>query len=156
MIETGACFSFTYSKLDQAIDFLSKRFSSGHAPWQADRIDQACATSVSEIAVEVAQDRRPRSAQFTQVAGVALRAVDNDIFLVKSGDAAVFHLNAVAASLWHILERPTSLATAIDAVQKAFPAADARKVQRDVRNVFDALHDGGLIRRWDRTVASHS
>jgi Coenzyme PQQ synthesis protein D (PqqD) len=156
IIETGACFSFTYSKLDQAIDFLSERFSSGDAPWQDDRIDRVRGTRVSEIAVEVAQHRRPWSAQFTQVAGVALRAVDNDIFLVKSGDAAVFHLNAVAASLWHLLERPTTLATAVDAVQKAFPAADARKVNRDVRSVFDALHQAGLIRPWDRRVASHS
>jgi glutamate synthase domain-containing protein 2 len=78
--------------------------------------------------------------------GVALRAVDNDIFLVNAGDAAVFHLNAVAASLWHMLEQPTTLATAIDALQKAFPTADPRKVQRDVRNVFHALHKGGLIR----------
>jgi hypothetical protein len=156
MIETGACFSFTYSKLDEAIDFLSKRFSSGDGPWQDDRMDQGRGTRVSEIAVEVAQDHRPWSAQFTQVAGIALRAVDNDIFLVKSGDAAVFHLNAVAASLWHMLEQPTSLAMAIDAVQKAFPAADARKVKRDVRDAFDALHKGGLIRPWDRSVCSAS
>jgi hypothetical protein len=156
LIETAACFSFTYSKLDQAIDFLRRRFSSGDAPWQEDRMDQVRGTGVCEIAVEVAQGQRPRSAQFTQMAGVALRAVDNDLFLVKSGDAAVFHLNAVAASLWRILERPTSLASAIDAVQKAFPAADARKVQRDVRNVFDALHKGGLIRPWDRSGASQS
>jgi hypothetical protein len=156
MIETAGCFLFTYSKLDQAIDFLSKRFSSGEASWREDRIDQVRGTGVCEIEVEVAQHHRPRPAQFTQMAGVALRAIDNDIFLVKSGDAAVFHLNAMAASLWHMLERPTSLASAIDAVQKAFPAADGGKVQRDVRNVFDALRKAGLIRPWDRSGASHS
>jgi hypothetical protein len=124
--------------------------------WREDRIDQVRGTGVCEIEVEVAQDHRPRPAQFTQMAGVALRAIDNDIFLVKFGDAAVFHLNAMAASLWHMLERPTSLASAIDAVQKAFPAADGGKVQRDVRNVFDALCKAGLIRPWDRSGASHS
>jgi Coenzyme PQQ synthesis protein D (PqqD) len=84
------------------------------------------------------------------VPGVALRAVDNDIFLVNSDNAAVFHLNAVAAGVWHILEQSTTLAAAIDAVRQAFPAADARKVNRDVRNVFDALEQGGLIRAIHR------
>ena len=150
MIETGACFSFTYSNLHEATDFLSERFSAALAPWPDDPTDQIQEKRVSEIAVEVAQDYQPWSAHFTQVPGIALRAVDNDIFLVNSDDAAVFHLNAVAASLWHILERPTTLATAIDAVRQAFPGADARKVKRDVRNVFDALQKGGLIRSRDR------
>jgi hypothetical protein len=150
MIETGACFSFTYSNLHEAAEFLSERFLPAHATWPDDPMDQIQGTRVSEIAVEVAQDYQPRSARFTQVPGVALRAVDNDIFLVNAGDATVFHLNAVAASLWHILERPTTLATAIDAVRQAFPAADARKVKRDVRNVFDALQQGGLIRATHR------
>lgn len=150
IIETGACFSFTYSNLDKAVDFLSKRFSATHAPRPDDPMDQIQGARISEIAVDVAQDHQPWSAQFIQVPGVALRVVDNDIFLVKPDDAAVFHLNAVAASLWHMLERPTTLATAIDAVQKAFPAADARKLKRDVRNVFDALQNGRLIRSWDR------
>ena len=44
--------------------------------------------------------------------GVTLRTVDNDIFLVNTDDAAVFHLNAVAASVWHILERPTRVGVA--------------------------------------------
>jgi hypothetical protein len=149
MIETGACFSFTYSNLHEAVDFLSKRFSAAYAPWADDPMGQIQQARVSEIAVEVAQDHQPWPAHFTQVPGIALRTVDNDVFLVKSGDAAVFHLNAVAASLWHMLEQPTTLATAIDAVQKAFPAADARKVKRDVSNVFDALRKGGLIRSRD-------
>jgi hypothetical protein len=146
IIETGACFTFTYSNLQQAVHFLSERFSAAHAPWCNDPVKQIQRPRAKEIAVEIAQDRQPKSAQFTQMPGVALRAVDNDIFLVNAGDAAVFHLNAVAASLWHMLEQPTTLATAIDALQKAFPTADPRKVQRDVRNVFHALHKGGLIR----------
>jgi len=150
MIETRACFSFTYSNLQEAADFLSERFSATNATWPDDPMDQIQGTRVSEIAVEVAQDYQPLSAQFTQVPGVALRAVDNDIFLVNSDDAAIFHLNAVAAGVWHILERPTTLAAAIDAVRQAFPAADARKVKRDVLNVFDALQKGGLIRSKDR------
>lgn len=151
MIERVACFAFTYSNLDEAADFLSDRFSAAHAPWRDDTMDQVQEKRDSEITVEVAYgSNRPWSAEFTQVPGVKLRAVDNDIFLVNCNDAAVFHLNAVAASLWHILERPTTLAMAIDAVRQAFPGADARRVKRDVRSVFDTLQQGGLIRATRR------
>ena len=145
MIEGRACYAFTYSNLDEAADFLSDRFSAGRAPWRNDPTDQIQDKRDSEITVEVAYESS-QSAEFTQVPGVTLRAIDNDIFLVNSDDATVFHLNAVAASLWHMLERPTTLATAIDAVRKSFPGADARRVKRDVRRVFDALQQGGLIR----------
>jgi hypothetical protein len=149
IIETGACFSFTYSNLQDAIDFLSNRFSATRAPWLDDPLKHIQEVKAGEIAIEVAQNHQPWSAQFTQVPGVAIRAVDNDIFLVNSDAAAVFHLNAVAASLWQMLEQPTTLATATDAVQKAFPAVDPGKIKRDVRNVFDALRKEGLIRSRD-------
>jgi hypothetical protein len=45
-----------------------------------------------------------------------------------------------------MLEQPTTLAMASDAVRQAFPAIDARRVKRDVRDVFGALQDGALIR----------
>ena len=147
LIEKTACFAFAYSNLDEAADFLSHRFSAAHAPWREQLIDQFQGKTDSEITVEVASGTiRPRAARFTQASGVTLRAADNDIFLVKVDDAAVFHLNAVAASLWHILEQPTTMATAIGAMRQAFPGVDARRVKRDVRNVFGALRHGGLIR----------
>jgi hypothetical protein len=78
--------------------------------------------------------------------GVILRTVGDDLFLVKEGEEGVFHLNAVAAGLWRLLEKPTTLATATDVLRAAFPNADARRVKRDVRNLFDTLQAGGLIR----------
>jgi hypothetical protein len=147
LIERTACFAFTYSNLDEAADFLSDHFSAACAPWREELIDQSHGKMDSQITIEVASSSiRPCEARFTQAPGVTLRAVDNDVFLVKPGDAAVFHLNAVAASLWQLLERPTTIAMAIDVVRRAFPGADVRRVKRDVRKVFDALQQGGLIR----------
>jgi len=78
--------------------------------------------------------------------GVHLRAVGEDLFLVMEGAEGAFHLNAVAASLWRLLEKPTTLSTATDVLRAAFPDADARRVKRDVRKLFDTLQAGGLIR----------
>jgi hypothetical protein len=153
LIDSTACFALTYSGLEAAADFLSDRFSVALAPWRQQPIEQQQGKSQGEITVEVPSRLiRPRVARFTQAPGVTLRAVDNDIFLMKPDDEAVFHLNAMAASLWHLLEQPTTIATAIAAVRQVFPGADARRVKHDVRNIFDALQQGGLIRTtrgWD-------
>jgi hypothetical protein len=149
MIKSTPCFAFTYSNLDEAADFLSDRFSEAHAPWRGQLAGRFRGKRNNEITVEVASGKvRPRTARFTQAPGVTLRVVDNDIFLVKAGDAAIFHLNAMAASLWRMLEQPTTMATAINAVRQAFPAVDPRRVKRDVREVFGTLQDGALIRPY--------
>ena len=71
---------------------------------------------------------RPQPALFVQTGGVTLRAVGEDIFLVKPSDAAIFHLNAVAANLWRLLEQPTTLETAINAVRQASPMSTPANV----------------------------
>src|SRR4051812_537136 len=149
IIEAGACLSFTYSDLDHAVGFLAHQFSPANPDWPHGPGGEIQRTRLGEIAVEVAQDGRPGSALFSQVPGVGLRVIDADLFLVKPDDGAVFHLNAVAASLWHLLALPTTLATATEAVRNAFPAVDPGIISRDVSTVFDALQDAGLIRSGD-------
>jgi len=145
LIERTACFTLTYSDLDEAATFLIDRFSAVNAPWRQQLTDHFDGKD-SKISIEIASDpSRPHAIHFAQTPGVTLRAVGSDIFLMKPGEAPVFHLNAVAASLWRLLERPTTLAAAIDAVRLAFPQAHAGQVKRDVRVVFATLQDEGLI-----------
>jgi hypothetical protein len=153
LIARTACFTLTYSDLDEAADIVSDRFSAAQAPWRQRRTDAAHGGQDREITVELESvSTRPRTAMFAQMPGVALRAMDDDIFLVKPDDAAIFHLNAVAASLWGLLERPTTLAAATDALCRAFPHADPRTVKRDVRALFATLQAEGLIRSADRSA----
>jgi hypothetical protein len=77
---------------------------------------------------------------------VILRDVDGDLFLLRPDQPGVFHLNAVAACLWHLIEQPTSMAMAAAALRDVFPGADPRRIKRDVKTMFAALHNGGLIR----------
>jgi ribosomal protein L34 len=153
LIERTACFTLTYSNLDEAAALLIDRFSATHAPWRQKRADQA-GIKDRAISIEVASDaRQSRAICFAQATGVTLRAVGDDIFLVKPGEPPIFHLNTVAASLWRLLERPTTLAAAIDAVRQAFPQANARQVERDVRAVFATLQEDGLIQVADRQAS---
>lgn len=146
LIRRTACFSLTYSDLDGAAKLLSDRFSAAHAPWRQHAIELSADEEYRNIGVEVAcHSIRPRATHYRQRPDVSLCSVDNDIFLVKPGEDAVFHLNVVAASLWRLLEQPTTRTAAIAAVGQAFPAADARRIRRDVGVMFNALEKGRLI-----------
>jgi hypothetical protein len=145
LIEPTPCFSLIYSDLDEATKLIRTRFSKNSASWR--KASKAPWTEAAEVAVEVPPERiRAHVPRFEQTPGVILRAVDDDLFLVQPDQEVVFHLNPVAASLWRLLDRPTTMAAAIDTLSQVFPLADARRVKRDVRTLFDTLRAGGLIR----------
>lgn len=145
LIEAIPCFTLIYSRLDEATELIASRFAKNSAAWR--KAVKEPATEAAEVAVEVPSERsRARVQRFEQTPGVILRAVDDDLFLVKPGQEAVFHLNPVAASLWRLLDRPTTMAAASETLSRVFPLADARLVKRDVRTLFDTLRAGGLIR----------
>lgn len=145
LIEQTSCFSLIYSDLDEAAELIRNRFSTKNASWR--KAGKEPRTEAVEVVVEIPSERiRARTPRFEQTPGVILRAIDDDLFLVKPDEEVVFHLNPVAASLWRLLERPTTMATAIDVLREAFPLADARRVKRDVRTLFDTLRADRLIR----------
>jgi hypothetical protein len=147
VLEQTPCFSLTYSNLDEAAALIRDRFATQNAPWRETAAEQKSGIVDAELSVEVPSERiGARTPRYDQMPGVILRTVGDDLFLVKEGEEGVFHLNAVAAGLWRLLEKPTTLATATDVLRAAFPNADARRVKRDVRNLFDTLQAGGLIR----------
>ena len=84
--------------------------------------------------------------RFQQASDIVLRELDGDLFLKRPHDDAVFHLNAVAAILWRLLEQPVSLATAVAALGQIFPQTAPDQIRRDVKTVFDDFQAGGLIR----------
>lgn len=143
LLRRAPCFSLTYSDLGEAAAFLRDRFAAPSCP--------AAGGERRPPDTEISVDVRParsgaRARHFVQAPGVVLRTVDDDLFLVRDGEHGVFHLNAVAAGLWRLLEQPTTLATATQVVCAAFPQADRRRIRRDVRTLFRTLQSGGLIR----------
>lgn len=147
LLEPLPCFSLTYSDLDQAAALVRDRFSGSDIPWRKMSEVKANENIKLEIAVEVqSKPSTARTLWFEQIPGILLREVDDDLFLVKPEEDGVFHLNPVATTLWRLLEKPTTLAMAIDVLREAFPAANVRRVKRDVRNLFDTFAAGGLIR----------
>ena len=76
-----------------------------------------------------------------------MRAIEADVLLMKPGEQAVFHLNALGASLWFLLEHPTTMETATKLLQLVFPQVESRRIKRDVRVLFDRLQAAGLVHK---------
>jgi hypothetical protein len=101
--------------------------------------------SAGTIQVILSDDAATRRRAFIQNANVAAYQVDDELFLAGGGNEDVLHLNALACSLWEMIEYPTSEATAVRLVAAAFPQVPRRRIKRDVRKTFDTFRESGVI-----------
>ncbi|MFN4281731.1 MAG: PqqD family protein [Alphaproteobacteria bacterium] len=71
--------------------------------------------------------------------------MDADIFLVVPSDGEIYHLDALGAALWRLLETPMSAAEAAATLALAFPDAPPDAIQADSERFFADLSQRGLI-----------
>ena len=81
--------------------------------------------------------------------GVVQREVDDVVFLVKSGDESVFHLNALGAAVWRLLAEPTSIDEVMEILSSAFPDVEVELIEADVTKLIRRLDRRGLVARSD-------
>ncbi len=95
--------------------------------------------------------RRGRSMDgpFARSPGVVEREVDDAVFLVKSGDESVFHLNALGGAVWRLLAQATSVGKMIETLVNAFPDVAVERIGADVANLIQELDRRGLVTRSD-------
>lgn len=79
--------------------------------------------------------------------GVKQTPVDADLFLVVPADGDIFHLNALGAALWRLLETPMSSAEAAATLALAFPDAPQAAINADVTRFFTELRERSLLLR---------
>ena len=82
---------------------------------------------------------------YRRSAGVSEMVVEADLYLVAPGSADIFHLDSLAASLWRLLQAPTTEAALAAVMADAFPDADSTAIAGDVARALAALGDQGLI-----------
>ena len=155
LVERLPCATLVYSDLDEASALLQDRFSGCSFRPESTR---ARSQSMPPVTGEPEKHEpestnvyrcgaaRSRGRRVRQTPGVYLKRVDGDLFLIRHEQDGVFHLNPIAAALWCLLEHPATIEEAIGVVCDAFPEADPRQINRDVRKLFDRLHRAGLIR----------
>lgn len=79
--------------------------------------------------------------------GVKETPVDSDLFLVVPADGEIFHLNALGAALWRLLETPMSVEDAAATLALAFPDAPQGAISADSTRFFTELRARGLLVR---------
>jgi hypothetical protein len=91
--------------------------------------------------------RREANRQYRHAAGVEIRAVGEELFLVAPGPGSTHHLDKMASAVWRFLAEPHSAPELIDLFQAAFPGVPKRKIARDIGVLLAFLEERRLIVR---------
>ena len=83
--------------------------------------------------------------RLTRNPATVAREIDDSVFLVGSDNDAVFHLNAIGAAIWKLLEDPISKEETIEILTGAFPDIPAEQVGKDVSKLFHDLDARGFL-----------
>ena len=78
---------------------------------------------------------------------VSAREVDDAVFLVKTSDESVFHLNALGGAVWRLLADATTIAEMIGVLASAFPDVSVERIEDDVTKLIRELDRRGLVAR---------
>jgi Coenzyme PQQ synthesis protein D (PqqD) len=159
VVERVPCFSLRYSDLDEATTVLQQ----GFAKWPAaapERTNPTHDRSLSPVTPVPRLHGRPGGsidgATYLQHPAVDLHNVDDDLFLVDPRDQSIYHLNLVGAGLWRLLREPSTAAAAVEVLLTAFPDADPRQIESDVRALLADLLANELIVAHDVAAAAGS
>ena len=88
----------------------------------------------------------PGGDELVQTAGIQLRAIDEETFLIDP-DGGIHALNLVGAAIWRCFAEPSRPADVTELLQAAFPDADAAEVANDVAGILEQMLTDGLLRK---------
>jgi hypothetical protein len=87
--------------------------------------------------------------RFRRSPRVAVRAVQEDLFLWHATEYSYFHLNMVARAIWTLLEEPITGADIAATLSEVFPAAEPAQIAADVADLLGAFETEFLIQQDD-------
>jgi hypothetical protein len=84
--------------------------------------------------------------RLTQVEGVLSQELDGELLLLAPGHAEALHLDAVASTIWRLLEHRPSVEELIDALTELY-GVERDRVTTDLGPVLERLEEHGAVRR---------
>jgi hypothetical protein len=141
MVEGVLCLKLAYSDLEEAVALLRRAFAT-------DQLARLGAPVAPPLPAEIAAVVRPPAdlAQgYRRSPHVAVRAVQDDLFLWHATEYSYFHLNPVARAIWSLLEEPISGQDIADLLAEVFPDATPAQIATDVANLLGAFEGESLI-----------
>lgn len=142
MAENVPCLKLAYSDLEEAVALLRAAFAAPDLP--ADGV-----TIAPPLPADLEPVLRPPAdlaQRWRRSADVAVRTVQEDLFLWHATEHSYFHLNPVARAIWILLESPITGAEIAAILADAFPAADPAQIGADVAALLGAFAGEGLIK----------
>ncbi len=83
--------------------------------------------------------------RYRRADGVAERKIDDEIFLIGAENQSLFHLNALAAAVWNLLEEPLTINEAVGIISRAFPDMPGDAISNDVEKLIKQLAANKLV-----------
>lgn len=134
LVEAASSYRLTYADGDAAADLLMERFADTAAAAPARQQVEAAADGAAAQPRTSIGGTHPRRRD-----GVKERLVDGDLFLVDGAGETIYHLNAVGAGLWRLMDGSCGVQDAVDLLHKAFPDVERETIQGDVAALTDDL-----------------
>ena len=141
MVEGVLCFKLAYSDLEDAVALLRRAFAT-------DRLTRLGVPVAPPLPAEITAVMRPPAdmAQgFKRSPHVAVRAVQDDLFLWHATEYSYFHLNPVARAIWSLLEEPINGQEIADLLTEVFTDATPEQIAADVASLLGAFEGESLI-----------
>ena len=143
---SAPAYRLIYDEAEPAIAVLNAHFSSWTDPvpaFPADLSDSIFHTALD--AKQATQTIDVHQGSFLQASGVTEAASDGKRFLTGRNGQSIHYLNDGAATIWHLLDEPTSVAEAIEMLCAVFPDHPADQIRQDVVNTFTEFSRNGLL-----------
>ena len=86
-----------------------------------------------------------KSAVYHRVEGIFVQELDGELFLANEEDGSIYHLNAIGAAFWRVLESPSNLETIIHWFECAFPDQSRPRLRQEISDLAGQLEYEGLI-----------
>lgn len=141
MAEKLLCLKLVYSDLEEAVALLRGAFAADIVP--APHVD--IAPPLPAQIEKVIHNPAPLQQCYARNPLVAVRRVQDDLFLWHATEYSYFHLNPMARAIWTLLEDPIDGTEIAALLGVAFPEADPAKVASDVADLLGAFETEFLI-----------
>lgn len=141
MVEGVLCFKLAYSDLEDAVSLLRRAFDT----------DSPVAANVPiapPLPAGIAPVVRPPASlaiPYRRSPQVAVREVQDDLFLWHAAEHSYFHLNPVARAIWALLEEPIRGQDIVDLLVEVFADIAPDQIAADVANLLGAFEAESLI-----------
>jgi hypothetical protein len=135
------CLKMVYSDLEDAVSLLRQAFGAADLPAPTVTLHPPLPADIEPLIHPPADLARV----YRRSPDVAVRAVQDDLFLWHATEYSYFHLNIVARAVWTLLEGPVTGQTIADTLAEAFPEADPAQIAQDVAALLGAFETEFLI-----------